>query len=423
MQPLVDSYYEATALREQPSPPLAGEESCDVCVIGGGFTGVSAALNLAERGFSVVVLEAERIGWGASGRSGGQIIHGFGGDWEENLPALGFADLRPLFEMSKEAMAIIRERVARHHINCDLRDGWILAAIKNRHRKNLEDYAATLSRLNYPCELLNGSGVRRAIASDRYVAALRDLAGGHLHPLNYLLGLAKAAKDAGVAFFEGSRVVSIKKTAAGPRAKTESGEVKCRHLVIACNAYLDELMPPLRRRVMPVGTYICATEPLGEERIGTLIPQNEAVCDMNFVLDYFRRSADSRMLFGGRVSYTTLTPPNLRTAMRRRMLAVFPQLADAKAEFVWGGNVAITINRLPDFGRIGGDIFYAQGFSGQGVALTGLAGRLLAEAIAGSAERFDVFTKIRHRNFFGGKLLRAPILALAMLYYRLRDAL
>jgi gamma-glutamylputrescine oxidase len=260
------------------------------------------------------------------------------------------------------------------------------------------------------------------LATQRYCGALFDSRSGHLHPLNYTLGLAAAARAAGVVIHEGSHVTAINHGDPA-RVVTEHGSVRAKHVALCCNAYVDGLEPRLRSRIMPVGTYIIATEPLGEARMRQLMRDNVAVTDINFVLDYFRRSADHRLLFGGRVSYSGLDAFNTATATRKRMLAVFPQLGDVKIDHAWGGYVDITMSRAPDFGRVAPNIYYLQGFSGHGIALTGIAGKFVAEAIAGQAEHFDVYTRIRHRPFPGGKLLRTPALMLAMLYYRMRDYL
>jgi gamma-glutamylputrescine oxidase len=269
-------------------------------------------------------------------------------------------------------------------------------------------------------ELVEREGVSAYADTEAYVGGLYDPGGGHLHPLNYCLGLARAAEDAGVRIFEDSRVTAMDQGAKAI-AHTAHGKVRADHLVLATNAYLGNLVPRMRRRIMPVGTYIGATPQLGENRAKALMPANAGVTDCAFVLDYFRRSADHRMLFGGRVRYSTIMPPNLPAAMRRKMLTVFPQLEDQPLEFAWGGYVGITVERTPHLGRLDRNVFFAQGFSGHGVALTGMAGRVMAEAVAGQAERFDIFTRLPHTPFPGGRLFRTPMLALAMLWYRMRD--
>ena len=418
----IDSYYAATANAAPRHPRFEGDAECDVCVIGGGITGLGAALTLAERGYRVILLEAERIGWGASGRSGGQIMSGFATEAPALARLVGMAEAQKLFALTREAVADVKARIARHGIACDWRDGQVLASIKPRHVRELEHHKRMLERdFAYPdLRLVTGAEVGRHVASGLYPAALYDPAGGHVHPLNYTLGLAAAASAAGVALHESSPVVGLVR-GARPIVKLAAGEIRARHVVLAGNVYLRELVPQLRRRIMPVGTYIIATAPLGAARARALIPGDASVADMNFVLDYYRRSADDRLLFGGRVSYSTLPPPGIKASLRKRMLHVFPALADVAVDYAWGGFVDITMNRAPDLGRLDGTIYYAQGFSGQGMALGAFAGSVLGEAIAGTAERLDLFAQIPHHDFPGGRTLRMPLLVLAMLYYRLRD--
>ncbi|WP_119168360.1 NAD(P)/FAD-dependent oxidoreductase [Algihabitans albus] len=416
-----DSWYAATAHPQPDYPELTGALSCDVCVVGGGYTGVTTALELAERGLDVVLLEANRIGWGASGRNGGQICTGFSSGPDKLIDWVGLEDARRLFAMTEEGKQIIRDRVAKHGIDCDLTWGYFHAADRPRELRECEEAAETLSKLGYEAqEMVRGAeAARQHAASPRYIGGLYESGAGHLHPLNYCLGLARAAAAAGVRIFEGTRAESIDTEAA--KVATAKGSVSAKFLVLAMNAYLSDLVPGLRSRIMPVGTYIAATETLGENRAKGLIPRNAAVADMKFVLNYFRRSSDHRLLFGGRVSYSTLMPPNLPRAMRQKMLEVYPDLADVGFDFTWGGFVAITVERSPHLGRIGQRTFFAQGFSGSGVTLTGIAGRVLAEAIAGQAGRLDLFAKLPHTPFPGGRILRTPSLVLAMLWYRLRD--
>jgi len=421
----VASWYAASAVPFPDRPALAGTDECDVCVIGGGITGSSAALELAERGYSTVLLEAKRVGWGASGRSGGQAIFGFGCDQTKLQRIVGRDDARKLWDMSIESLDLMRSRIRDHGIECRYRAGQMHAAIKPRQREELvqwqrlleDDYGYRSLRLAEAEEL------RELMATDRYIAGLIDTNSGHLHPLNYTLGLNMAAQRAGAIVFENSPVTSVDEGGERVTVRTPGGEVRCRHVVVCCNAYLGNLLRPLRSRIMPVGTYIVATERLGDDRARSLIRNDMAVADINFVLDYFRLSEDARLLFGGRVSYSKIPPPNLSRSIRGRMVKVYPQLADVAIEYSWGGFVAITVNRAPHFGRTGRNIYFAQGFSGHGIALTGLAGKLIAEAVAGTAERFDLFSRIPHMPFPGGPALRTPALVLAMAYFRLRDLL
>ncbi len=420
-----DSYYAASANDHPDYPGLDGDTGAQVCVIGGGYTGLSAALNLAERGFSVVVLEARRVGWGASGRNGGQICTGYSSGNEKIETWLGRDDARKLFELSEEGKAIIRERVARHGIDCDLTWGYFHGAGKRRQLNDLRADRESLARdYGYPHTRLveNPQEVGEFIETPAYLGGLYDSGAGHLHPLNYCLGLARAAVAAGVRIFEGTAALAIEK-GVKVRVRTPRGQVSADFLVLAGNAYLDRLEPEVQSKIMPVGTYIAATEPLEENRAESLIKNDIAVADCNFVLNYFRLSRDRRLLFGGRVSYSALMPPNLPNAMRRKMLQVFPSLADVRFDYTWGGFVAITMERTPHLGRLGGNIYFAQGFSGQGVAFTGVAGKILAEAIAGQAGRLDLLARLPHTTFPGGRLFRTPTLALAMLWFRLRDML
>ncbi len=420
----LNSWYAASANAHPAHPVLEGDLRCDVCVVGGGYTGLTTALELAERGFDVVLLEAERCGWGASGRNGGQIITGYNKPMATIERWVGRDDARRLWDFGEEAKTQLAERVARHAIACDLTWGFAYAAVKPRHMADVADMVREM-REAYGYDrvrILDRDGIRAQIGSDAYIGGLLDEGSGHLHPLNYALGLARAAAAAGVRIFEQSRVTGID-TGPFPWARTDRGMVQAKHLVLAGNAYLGGLSPRLGRTIMPVATYLIATEPLGAARAATLLPHNIAVSDMKFSLNYFRRSADHRLIFGGGVSYSGLDAPGLRHAMRLKMLGVYPGLRDVKVEHFWGGQVAITMNRMPHLGRLSPTVLFAHGYSGHGVALAGMAGRVMAEAIRGTAERFDVFTRIPHRPFPGGRRFRTPALVLAMLWFRLRDLL
>ena len=418
------SYYAATAKPWQPCAPLQGDVDCDVCVVGGGLAGVSAALNLAEQGLRVVLLEGAQIGFGASGRNGGQVIAGYACEMDTIKAQLGEAAARRFWQMSIEALDIIEQRVRQHNIACDWTRGFCNVAVKPAHLQSLQAWQRELAdSYDYPhCELWEKDRLAAVLGSSRYQGGLYDPLSGHLHPLNYLLGLADAARQAGVRIYEHTPVSAFQAGPA-PRVQCEAGTVRCHQLVLACNAYLGKLVPSLQNRIMPVGTYVIATEPLGETRARSLIANNMAVCDTNFVLDYYRLSADHRLLFGGKVSYSGREPRQLAQAMRADMLRVFPQLADARVDYAWGGFCDITLNRAPDFGRLAANIYYAQGFSGHGVANTGLAGKVIAEAIAGDDSRLALFEQLQHRRFPGGSLLRTPALVLGMAWYRLQDYL
>ena len=421
----IDSWYAASTPPQPPRPALQGDVDTDICVIGGGIAGCSTALHLAERGYRVVLLEAHRVGWGASGRSGAQAIPGIACGQHKLQALVGDADARRIWDISVEGLRLQRELIARHGIDCDLRTGQMHVAIKPRQERELREEVATLhGEYGYDSiRMVEREELRAILATDRYIAGNYDSAGGHLHPLKYTQGLAAAAERAGVRVFEDSRALAYARVAGALEVTTATGRVRCRSLALCGNAWLGPFAPALSRKIMGVGTYIVATQPLGAERAAALIRNDAAVTDINWVIDYFRRSADHRLLFGGRVSYSGLDPLGTRRATRARMLAVFPQLADADIEHAWGGYVDITTNRAPHFGRLEPDVYFLQGFSGHGIALTGVAGKLLAEAIAGTAERFDLFARIPHRDFPGGAALRRPALVLAMLWYRMRDLL
>ncbi len=415
------NYYEATKRVDLTTAPLDGDVAVDVAIIGGGITGVSAALHLAERGYNVALVEAEHIGWGASGRNGGQALPGFGASETKVKSLVGAERAKKLWDMSMEAVDLLHGQIQRFGIPCDPVIGYLHAAVKPRHVRDLRESQEELAALGAPVgRVLEGEALQARLASPRYLAALEDNVAGHIHPLNYTLGLARAAQAAGAKLYTQTKVLQVEpgKTVT---VKTSRGTISASFLLVSGGAYLGDLMAPIAGYIMPVGTYIIATEQRADVR--EMIPGNEAVADLNFVLDYFRRSADDRMLFGGRVSYSTLPPPSLAASMLRRAQKVFPQLRNARVEYCWGGNVDISVNRAPHFGKLADNILFCQGFSGHGVALTGLAGKLVAEAIAGQAGRFDVFAQIPHAKFPGGRRFRVPALLLATTYFRLRDML
>jgi gamma-glutamylputrescine oxidase len=437
------SWYSASAARTQAFAPLAQNLSCDVAVVGAGLAGLSAALELAERGLTVVLLEARQVGSGASGRNGGQAIHGLACDQSIIEAQLGLADAQRVWAMSLQAVAMLRERCQRYAIDCDWQAGYLGVATSARKGAALHAWVERMARV-YGTSFtpISASQLPQWIASPRYHSGFFDPHSGHLHPLKYSLGLASAAARAGVQIYENSPVTLIEPAShAGQpvRLHTAGGQVSAGQVLLAGNVYLPawqngpqaEGVRRLAARVMPVGTYIVATEPMATERAQCLIPSLAAVCDSNFVLDYLRFAADrlpggapaQRMLYGGRVSYSTVTPPRLAQSMRQRMLGTFPQLQGLGVSHAWGGFVDISMNRAPDFGRIAANLYYLQGFSGHGLALTGLAGRLVAEAMSADAGRFDVFARLKHRAFPGGAWLRTPALVLGMAWYRLRDLL
>ncbi|MGD0504454.1 MAG: FAD-binding oxidoreductase [Steroidobacteraceae bacterium] len=420
------SYYAASSPQtaQPPRPPLAGECRVDVAVIGAGIAGCSTALHLARRGYDVALLEAHRVGYGASGRSGGQLIFGLAAGQKPLVAQVGRENARRLFDMSVEALDLTQALIRDHAIDCDYRPNHLHVATRPRHLQELREWEHEL-RHEYDygsVRLIDRRELAEHVQSECYLGGLIDPRSGHLHPLKYTQGLARAAEGAGARIFE--QTTALRFAEGGEvTVHTERGLVRCRHLVLCANAYVGPLAPRLARRILGVGTYIVATRPMDDERAQALLPSGAAVADLNWILDYFRLSADRRLLFGGRVSYSALQPPRLAESMRRRLVRVFPQAADLDVEYAWGGYLDITMSRAPDFGRLAPNVFYLQGFSGHGMSLTALAGKLVAEAVSGTAERFDVFARLPHREFPGGALLRRPSLVLAMLYYRLKDLL
>ncbi len=419
------SYYAASSAPQPDHPPLQEQLTVDVCVVGGGFSGLNTAIELAERGFSVAVLEGRRIGWGASGRNGGQLIRGVGHGLEQFSSVIGTEGVRTMTEMGLEAVEIARQRIEKYDIDCDLTWGYCDLANKPRDLEHLRAEALTLQSLGYRHEvrMLSADQVHTVVGSNQYVGGMVDMGSGHLHPLNLALGEARAAQQLGVRLFENAMVTRIDY---GPQVKvhTATGCVTANTLVLACNAYLNDLNTELSGKVLPAGSYIIATEPLDEATAQQLLPQNFAVCDQRVTVDYYRLSADRRLLFGGACHYSGRDPKDIAGYMRPKMLGVFPQLADVKIDYQWGGMIGIGANRLPQIGRLNSqpNVFYAQAYSGHGLNATHLAGRLLAEAISGQAQgRFELFAKVPHMTFPGGKLLRSPLLALGMLWHRFKE--
>jgi glycine/D-amino acid oxidase-like deaminating enzyme len=416
------SYYAATVNEHTDFARLRGSQSADVCVIGAGFTGISTALHLAERGYDVHVVEANRVGWGASGRNGGQMIGGIAG--EKTIAKHLGKDVEKVFgELRWAGHEIIRERVQTYGIECDLKFGYLDVAIKGKHLRDIEADFARLERSGFPHEfrILSRDETRDMIGTDAYIGALLNMGNGHLHPLNLCIGEARAAQSLGVTIYEQSPVLRIK-TDSKPKIVTELGSVTADAVIIAGNAYHD-LEHKLRGIMFPVNSFIIATEPLSEDVVARINPRDLAVCDPNFVLEYFRLSADRRLLFGARLNYFGDDPEVIRTRHRQKMSRIYPQLADVRIDYAWGGTIGVPINRVPQIGRISPDVFYCQGYSGHGVNVTHLAGRIMADAVAGTFEQFDMFADVKPFMVPGAHWLSKPMVTLGMMYYRIRDRL
>ena len=419
-----DSYYAATAHPAPARPALAGEVEAEVCVVGAGFTGLSAALELAERGHRVVVVEAAKVGWGASGRNGGQIVNGLNAGLETIGRRYGRATADFVAGVVQEGGRIIRERVARYGIDCDLKDGQLFAAFTTRQMRELEAKQALWRRHGHDnFELIDRAGMRRQVASEAYVGGMLDRSGGHLHPLNLALGQAAAVEALGGVIHEGSPVVRVEGIAtAAPVVRTARGAVRARAVILAGNAYLGDVVPEIADRVMPFSTQIMATEPLGE-RGRRLLPTDVCVEDLRYVLDYYRLSADGRLLWGGGTVYGGTDPADIRAKLVPNLRRIFPGLGEVRIDFAWSGNCAISFSRVPQLGRIGPAVSFAQGYSGHGVVGSHLFGRILAEAVHGDLSRFDVFARVPWIPFPGGRRFAVPYSVLGSWWYGLRDRL
>jgi gamma-glutamylputrescine oxidase len=416
------SYYAATAHKQNARPSLSGVKNADVCIIGAGFTGVSAGLELAERGFSVVVLESVRVGFGASGRNGGQIVNGYSRDLDVIAKRYGDAAGSMIGGMAMEGGDIIRARVAKYGIDCNLVDGGLFVALTFKQMKNLEHHRQVWAGYGFTSfDILDQAGLAKHVTTDCYVGGLIDHRGGHIHPLNLVQGEAAALETLGGRIYENSAAVYVD-TGARPVVKTAGGEVHAKYVLVCGNAYLGDLLPELAAKIMPVSTQVLATEPLGAEA-ARLLPSNVCVEDCNYVLDYFRRSADDRILYGGGINYGGADSESIRARIIPHMLKTFPSLKTAKIEYTWSGNFALTLTRFPQMGQLSPTVFYSHGCSGHGVTTTHLLGRILGEKVAGEPARFDLLASLPYFPFPGGKLFRVPLTAAGAAYYGLRDRL
>ncbi|AFU97865.2 NAD(P)/FAD-dependent oxidoreductase [Simiduia agarivorans] len=423
-QPHTDSYYAATAITAPPVKVLEGEVRADVCIIGGGYTGVSSALHLAEKGYKVVLLEANKLGWGASGRNGGHVGTGQRKEQEDLEQMLGMDTAKALWNLGLEAVETVESIIERHGIECDLKHGILHLASKAREADGFRAGVEHLQKVyGYDqARYLDKAAVDQEVGSDQYHAGYLDLGSRHLHPLNYLLGMANAAEKAGAVFYQDSPVLDYSQ---GQKVvvRTEKGQVSADHLIFATNGYLAGLEPGLAKKIMPINNFVLATEPLSPAQARKLITHDYALQDSLFVINYWKLSGDNRLIFGGGENYTSRFPTDMKGFVRKYMLRVYPELAGTGIDYAWGGTLAITLNRLPCFGKLGPNVYYAQGFSGHGVPTATMAGKLMAEAVSGTAERFDIMASLPKPGFPGGTLLRWPGLVAGMLFYSLLDKL
>lgn len=417
------SYYAATRNPAPERPPLTGQQQTEICVVGGGFTGVATALSLAEKGHQVTLLEAQQIGFGASGRNGGQIVNSYSRDMDEIAKRYGDAAGQALGKMAFEGGDIIRDRIARYGIQCDLRHGGVFAAFSKRQLRELQQRVDLWRNFgNAELEILDQDNIRQHTNTDLYIGGLLDRRGGHIHPLNLVLGEAAALEGLGGSIHEFSRVTQLEK-GSRPKVHTGQGSIEAEQLVICGNAYLGKEVPQLHARVMPVSTQVMATAPLSEEQVQRLMPSGACVEDCNYFLDYYRMSADRRLLFGGGSVYGGKTPDDIESELRPHLARTFPEIADVKIDYAWSGNFALTFSRIPDIGKLDDNIYYAHGYSGHGVTGTHIVGRILAEAIHGEPARFDSFAALRNIPFPGGRRFRVPLSVLGSWYYMAREKL
>lgn len=416
------SYYAAAAKALDPFPKLKGDVTCDVCVIGGGFTGLSTAYHLAKRGYHVVLLEAQRVGFGASGRNGGQVGQGQRLDQGELERLLGRERANDLWKIGAQSVELVRELASSDDVHTNFHPGIIHADHRERFVPYSRSYAEKMARdYDYhDIRFLEREEINSIVASPCYHGGTLDTRSGHIDPLELALGLARMATKAGARIFERSKVSKIS-PGSPALTHTDEGRVSASHIVLACNGYIGNLHNDVAKRVMPINNYIVASEPLGPEKQEEIIKGNVAVADSKFVVNYFRFSDDHRLLFGGTESYDYRFPRHIAKKVYKPLLEVFPQLADIRLDHAWGGTLAITMNRMPHFERYAGNILSISGFSGHGIALGTLSGQLAADAIAGQAERFDIMAAVPTPEFPGGRTLRQPLLVLAMLWYSLRD--
>ena len=421
-----DSYYFASANEIPQHPKLLGAEITDVCIIGAGFTGLSAALHLAKAGYTVTLLDAHRVGWGASGRNGGQLGSDMRSGQDDLESQYGKEEAHALWDIAQDANKLCRQLISEHDIDCDLTNGIIHADHRERYLQETREYTEKL-QTDYgyhKVRYLDKDEIQQHVGSESYHGGSLDMGAAHVHPLNFALGLAKAAAEAGVTIYQESPVLSYTQSAVDKVViKTSDGEVQAKNMLLACNGYLDKLNKKIASRVMPINNYIIATEPLSDDLARNLIRDNHAVADSRFVVNYFRLSADKRMLFGGGENYSFQFPPDIKTFVRKHMLAIYPQLDKTKIDYGWGGTLAITVSRMPYFAKICENVLSASGYSGHGVAMATMAGKIMADMIDGKMANFDTVAGLRTYPFPGGTSLRWPLLVLAMTYYSMRDKL
>ena len=413
------SYYAASANWQTDYPQLEGDLNVDVVIVGAGFSGVATAVELCERGYKVALVESNRIGWGATGRNGGQIIGGYGRDPAAFSSSIGSEGVSIVESMGSECVEIIKERIEKYNIDCDLKWGYCEVGLKKRHLKSYREWAAEDSAI----QILDQNEIKQYVNSDLYLGGYYREDWGHIQPLNLCIGEAKAAEVMGAKIFEQTQITRIT-YGENPAVHTDKGSIKANHVILCGNAYMGNLVPYLDARVLPATSCIIATEPLSDEQLQQTMVRDVAVCDSRTALDYYRLSADKRLLFGGLSNYTGLEPSNVQAIMHAKMTKVFPSLKNTRIDYSWSGSMGISVRRMPQIGRIkNSNVLYISGYSGHGVAPTHMTGRILAEAVDGDTHRFDIMNKMFHLPWPGGKLLRRPAMAVGMMWYKMLDVI
>ena len=421
----VPSYYVATQLESLPTQPLEGTATCDVCVVGGGYTGTATALHLARRGVDVLLLEQSRIGWGASGRNGGQVHVGMRRDQDWLEAQVGNVTAQRYWHYALAARDHLDWLIDTYGIRCDLQLGYLHVNHRGRFGAATRAHVAHMrNRYGYQAlRFVEREELATLVSSGAYFSGSFDARGGHLHPLNFVLGIARAARSHGARLHEGAEVTAVTPAADGWRLTLPRAEVRARRVVLACNGYLRGLAPYVERRVMPINNYIAVTEPLGETRARQLIANGASVSDSRFVVNYFRITPDHRLLFGGGENYRYRFPHDIQAFVRPHVLAIYPQLADVRFDYAWGGTLGITPTRMPLVCELAAGLVNASGFSGLGVVLAPYTGKAVADALCGERREFNLLASLPVPAFPGGKAWRWPTMAAAMSFYALRDRL
>ena len=420
------SFYRSSVEDLNSQDQLTSDIDVDICVIGGGLTGISSAINLSKKGYSVILCEARKIGWGASGRNGGQLGIGMRKDQFTIEKKLGLKHAKELWSLGLEAVEDVKNLIKENEIDCHLVNGVMSTAC---FEKDIDEYKFEIEHMakNYDFQgyqFFNKEKIREEINSKMYLAGLLNSGSYHLNPLKLTLGLAKVAQKNKVKIFENTPIEKIREEGDRVQVMSKKGLIRANQVVVACNGYLDSILGSKKNKFMPINNYVVATEPLGEKRARQIIKNNYAVCDTRFIIDYYRFSEDWRMIFGGGETFTSNFVKNATSFVSKRMIKVFPQLQNVKIDYSWGGTLAITVNRLPHFGTLmNNKVSYAFGYSGHGLALSVLAGKLIGENIHGDHERFKFFSDINHMSIPLGSIFRRPIYSSAILYYKIRDYL